>query len=62
MSNEMQERLTSTDKPAQPAHPSALTADKHPGGRPPIEFNLRKVEELARIGCMEEDMAAVLGV
>ena len=35
---------------------------KHPGGRPPIEFNIREVEELARIGCTEEDMAAVLGV
>ena len=35
---------------------------KHPGGRPPIELNLRQVEELARIGCTEADMAAVLGV
>jgi len=35
---------------------------KHPGGRPRIELDLRQVEELARIGCTEEDMAAVLGV
>jgi hypothetical protein len=35
---------------------------KHPGGRPRLEFDLRQVEELTRIGCTEEDMAAVLGV
>ena len=35
---------------------------KHPGGRPRLEFDLRQVEELARIGCTEEDMAAVLGI
>jgi hypothetical protein len=35
---------------------------KYPGGRPRLEFDLRQVEELARIGCTEEDMAAVLGV
>jgi len=35
---------------------------RHPGGRPRIEFDLRQVEELARIGCTEEDMGAVLGV
>ena len=35
---------------------------KHPGGRPRLELDLRQVEELARIGCTEEDMAAVLGV
>ena len=35
---------------------------KHPGGRPRREFDLRQVEELARLGCTEEDMAAVLGV
>jgi len=36
--------------------------EKHPGGRPRIELDLRQVEELARIGCTEADMAAVLGV
>jgi len=35
---------------------------KHPGGRPPVQLDLRQVEELARIGCTEQDMAAVLGV
>ncbi len=35
---------------------------KHPGGRPRREFDLRQVEELARLGCTEEDMGAVLGV
>ena len=35
---------------------------RHPGGRPRMEFDLRQVEELARIGCTEEDMGAVLGV
>jgi len=35
---------------------------KHPGGRPRIEVDLREVEELARIGCSEDDMGAVLGV
>lgn len=35
---------------------------KHSGGRPRLHFDLRQVEELARIGCIEEDMAAVLGV
>jgi hypothetical protein len=35
---------------------------KHPGGRPPVPLDPRQVEELARIGCTEADMAAVLGV
>ncbi len=35
---------------------------RHPGGRPRREFDLRQVEELARLGCTEEDMGAVLGV
>jgi hypothetical protein len=35
---------------------------KHPGGRPRVELDPRQVEELARIGCTEADMAAVLGV
>jgi hypothetical protein len=35
---------------------------KHGGGRPPVPLDLRQVEELARIGCTEADMAAVLGV
>ena len=35
---------------------------KHPGGRPRLELDLRQVEELARIGCTEDDMAAVLGI
>jgi hypothetical protein len=37
-------------------------SERDPGGRPSLEFSLREVEELARIGCTEEDMAAVLGV
>jgi len=32
------------------------------GGRPRLQLDLRQVEELARIACTEEDMAAVLGV
>jgi hypothetical protein len=35
---------------------------KHAGGRPRLTLDLRQVEELARIACTEEDMAAVLGV
>jgi hypothetical protein len=35
---------------------------KHAGGRPRLQFDLRQVEALARIGCTDDDMAAVLGV
>ena len=35
---------------------------KHAGGRPQVPLDPRQVEELARIGCTEADMAAVLGV
>jgi len=41
---------------------TAMEKHKHPGGRPPAQLDLRQVEELARIGCTEADMAAVLGV
>ena len=39
-----------------------LPQEKHAGGRPRLYIDLRQVEELARIGCTDADMAAVLGV
>jgi len=34
---------------------------KHPGGRPRLEFDLRLVEDLARLQCTEAEMASLLG-
>lgn len=37
-------------------------ADKHPGGRPPKEINWKQVEEMCKLQCTGEEIAAVLGI
>jgi hypothetical protein len=36
--------------------------EKHPGGRPRLQFDLRQVEDLGRIQSTHAELAAVLGV
>ena len=39
-----------------------INKKKHTGGRPKIEIDYEKVEELAAVMCTEKEIAAVLGV